>query len=183
MKPAASVVPFAALSLLVALLVPQCSLTVGLDYLEDGQCPSGTKLCSLHCQAPTPRNGCSAPGCAPCALANATSRCGSSGFCAIAACTGTSQDCNGVADDGCEVDTDHDPNHCGGCTAAPCVVPNATPDCAAGHCAIRSCNSGFDDCNGDALDGCETDLATDANCGQCKNVCAEGTTCQNGACS
>jgi hypothetical protein len=178
-----SKLPFAVLAVLLALLASQCSFTVGLDYLGDGSCPSGAKLCDSSCQSPDPRNGCAVSGCAPCALKNATSRCGSNGLCAVAACTGSNQDCNGAPDDGCEVDTDHDPDHCGSCTAAPCVVPNATPDCASGHCAIRSCNTGFGDCNGSASDGCEANLQSDANCGQCKNTCIGGTTCQNGACS
>ncbi len=183
MTPLARQLPFLTTALLLVVAMPRCTFTVGLDYLENGQCASGTKLCESHCEGPDPDNGCSSAGCIPCSLKNATARCGGAGQCAIAACIGTNQDCNGVADDGCEIDTDHDPQHCGDCDAPACVVPNATPDCAAGRCAVRSCNSGFDDCNGLAADGCETTLGTDSsNCGKCKTICPSGTTCQSGTC-
>jgi hypothetical protein len=175
--------PFGVLACFFTLLLPRCSIAVGLDYLGNGECPAGTKLCLSRCEDPDPNTGCSASGCVPCILGNATARCGPDGQCAIAACIGSYQDCNAMPGDGCEVDTDHDPQHCGGCTAQPCVVPNAAPDCAAGHCAVRSCNTGFGDCNGLAGDGCEANLMTDStNCGKCHVACATGTTCQNGAC-
>ncbi|MBM4357510.1 MAG: VCBS repeat-containing protein [Deltaproteobacteria bacterium] len=34
------------------------------------------------------------------------------------------------------------------------------------------CHDGFDDCNGGASDGCETDLTTEAHCGTCDTACA-----------
>ena len=183
MKAVARWLTLGALACGCALLLPTCSLAVGLDYLGNGQCPAGTKLCSEMCQSPEPQTGCSAAGCVPCTLNNATARCGADGQCAIAACIGSHQDCNHVASDGCEIDTDHDALHCGGCTAPPCVVPNATPDCAAAHCAIRSCNTGFADCNDSAIDGCETNLNTDeSSCSKCHMACPTGTTCQSGVC-
>ena len=131
-----------------------------------------------------PEFGCANPSsCTPCGLPNATARCNADGACAIAACLGTHQDCDSKPDDGCEVDIRHDADHCGDCMAPPCIVPNATPDCAAGRCAIRSCNDGFDDCNDEARDGCEANLATDSkNCGQCGTTCAAGTVCAAGHC-
>ncbi len=47
------------------------------------------------------------------------------------------------------------------------------------------CAPGFADCNGNAADGCETDLATLGNCGACGAVCAlphASTSCVDGAC-
>lgn len=46
--------------------------------------------------------------------------------------------------------------------------------CAGNSC---TCTGGFDDCDGDADNGCETDITQDPNCGAC------GATCENGACS
>ncbi|MFT3769537.1 MAG: MopE-related protein [Minicystis sp.] len=59
-------------------------------------------------------------------------------------------------------------------------------------CYTVTCSPGFADCNGNGLDGCETNLGTSAaNCGACGNACnvpnaaaacANGT-CQVGACN
>jgi Regulator of chromosome condensation (RCC1) repeat len=46
-----------------------------------------------------------------------------------------------------------------------------------------ACIDGFGDCNADAADGCETDLATNAaHCGACGIACAGGISCVEGAC-
>jgi hypothetical protein len=165
-------------------VVTTCSFSVDLDKLGNAQCGAGTKLCDGACvSTANPRTGCAGNGCAPCPLDNAISICSSAGQCAIAACLATNKDCNGSPIDGCEVDTDHDPLHCGSCEATPCVVSNATPDCSAGRCAVRSCNTGFGDCNSDATDGCETNVLTStAHCSKCNTACTAGMTCQSGQC-
>jgi hypothetical protein len=171
-------------ALLSLMVLATCSFTVDLDKLGNSQCGAGSKLCDGACvSTANPRNGCAATGCAPCPLDNATAICSSSGQCAIAACLGTSKDCNGSPTDGCEVDTDHDPLHCGSCDAPPCVVASATPDCSAGRCAVRSCNAGFGNCNNDATDGCETNVLTSLlHCSRCNAPCSAGMTCQSGQC-
>jgi hypothetical protein len=59
---------------------------------------------------------------------------------------------------------------------------NATPVCAAGACA-QVCAAGFGDCDGDATNGCESNLQTSAtSCGRCGNACAAGGMCRAGAC-
>jgi hypothetical protein len=160
-----------------------CSFTVDLDYLQDRQCASGQKLCNDKCVTKTdPNTGCAAESCIPCTLAQATANC-VNGLCAISTCLRSYQDCNHNADDGCEVDVDHDPEHCGSCMAQPCVVANAAPDCAAGRCAIRVCNDGYGDCNQLAMDGCETNLQTNsAHCSKCNMPCPSGTACVGGKC-
>jgi hypothetical protein len=161
-----------------------CSFTVDLDYLQNRECPAGQKFCNGNCVSKTdPRTGCAADACIPCTLAHTNATCTTSGSCAIAGCLESYQDCNRVADDGCEIDIDHDPNHCGSCTAAPCVVANAAPDCAAGRCAIRLCQAGYGDCNQSASDGCETNLQTSpAHCSKCNTPCATGLACVGGKC-
>jgi hypothetical protein len=161
-----------------------CSFTVDLDYLQDRQCPTGQKFCNEKCVSLTdPRTGCASDSCIPCTLAHANSTCNSNGSCAIGGCLESYQDCNRVSDDGCEVDIDHNPDHCGSCTATPCVVPNAAPDCAAGRCAIRLCQAGFGDCNQSAGDGCETNLQTSAaHCSKCNTPCPSGGMCVGGRC-
>ena len=161
-----------------------CTFTVDLDYLQDRQCPSGQKLCNNKCVSKTnPETGCASDACVPCTLSQASANCGTNGVCAVAGCLRSYRDCNRMADDGCEIDVDHDPAHCGSCTAAPCVVANATPGCAAGRCAISACNTGFGDCNQVADDGCETNLLTSsAHCSKCNMPCPSGTTCVGAKC-
>ena len=63
-------------------------------------------------------------------------------------------------------------------------IPDRTLDphlvCANGAC---TCGEGFADCDGNAENGCEAALQTDAaNCGTCGNDCKNGT-CKAGACA
>ncbi len=44
------------------------------------------------------------------------------------------------------------------------------------------CARGFADCNGDQLDGCETDLNDPMNCGMCGNACGAGLLCSSNLC-
>lgn len=56
--------------------------------------------------------------------------------------------------------------------------------CEHGLCKTE-CESGFDDCNGDPIDGCEVDLRIQpANCGVCGHACdlAAGQPCIDGRC-
>lgn len=83
------------------------------------------------------------------------------------------------------VDTSSDAAHCGDCDSA-CEAPdNAVPVCARSECAWE-CVAGFDDCDGDPSNGCESDLEKPSTCGSCTNVCSGGpgteATCVDGAC-
>ncbi|MBX3182526.1 MAG: hypothetical protein KF915_07850 [Polyangiaceae bacterium] len=91
-----------------------------------------------------------------------------------------------AADDGCEQDLTNDPAHCGAC-ALSCVIPGAVAGCAGGRCVVTSCAAGAGDCDGDPLNGCETDLQSDpAHCGACGRSCsasgAATTSCSAGLC-
>jgi hypothetical protein len=52
---------------------------------------------------------------------------------------------------------------------------------------VLVCPSGYEDCNGDSTDGCETSITTAQHCGGCKNSCgsvANGSpACVNGKCA
>lgn len=63
---------------------------------------------------------------------------------------------------------------CGGPSCLPCFLRNATPLCSgAGECVIGACNPGFDSCDNDSGNGCETDKRQDNNhCGMCGRRCA-----------
>ncbi|MEZ4410482.1 MAG: hypothetical protein R3A52_28980 [Polyangiales bacterium] len=76
--------------------------------------------------------------------------------------------------------------NCGACGAV-CDYANGTPACAAGACG-GTCTSGYGDCDGDATNGCETELATSAaHCGMCGRACAAGAnataSCAAGVCA
>jgi hypothetical protein len=69
---------------------------------------------------------------------------------------------------------------CGATSCDPCTIANATPECAQSKCALKSCDTGFGDCNNDSSNGCETDLTINtAHCGACQRAC--GTTKSVGA--
>ncbi|HJL20407.1 MAG TPA: hypothetical protein RMH99_32370 [Sandaracinaceae bacterium LLY-WYZ-13_1] len=95
-------------------------------------------------------------------------------------------DCNGVASDGCEVDTTSDPSHCGECDAACTLGSRATGvDCVDRACVITGCEAPYEDCNGTVSDGCEanTDAST-SHCGGCRMACDTGRqTCCTGTCT
>lgn len=70
------------------------------------------------------------------------------------------KNCDGMLDDGCEVDVYSDPENCGACGNA--CKPGVR--CQAGKCG---CPTGQTDCNGRCVD-----LRSDENnCGACSNVC------------
>jgi len=70
-------------------------------------------------------------------------------------CNGIDDDCDGIVDEGAI------------CPSAD----NAQVACVQGNCMI-SCDAGFDDCDGDPTNGCETDLMNDDfNCGTCGRRC------------
>lgn len=111
-----------------------------------------------------------------------------------ALCTGLEYaDCNGAIGDGCEAPLDS-PTSCGSCITM-CTLQHATAGCDASMspttCSVLSCGAPYDDCDGIARNGCETNLNTNLNhCGSCTDPgsdCpdspAHGTSrCSTGAC-
>ncbi len=75
-----------------------------------------------------------------------------------------------------------------GCNATscdPCPHDHGDVQCVAGSCEATACDTGFKDCNGMAVDGCETNTASDGdNCGSCGHGCPQGMQfCGGGQCS
>ena len=106
-----------------------------------------------------------------CPGGNGTPTC-TSGACGIA-CFNGFRDCDGNANNGCEALIAADPNNCGACNNR-CSANNVAGQlCGGGQCNGQ-CRNGFADCNGNMqVDGCETNLASDAaNCGGCYKACS-----------
>jgi hypothetical protein len=135
-------------------------------------CEVDTRTTVAHC------GGCGRP----CAARTGSLAACVGGSCAYACVTG-SGDCNGLRDDGCEVDLATSELHCGACGRSCVTAGVATARCADARCQIVACATGFADCDGDASNGCETDTrASNAHCGACRMACAAGTACSAGAC-
>jgi len=111
--------------------------------------------------------------------------------CAGGACNGTCNtgfaDCNGNKQtDGCELNINTNANNCGACGVV-CSSSHITRSCAGGVCN-GTCDTGYADCNGNKqTDGCEMNIATDANnCGGCAVVCSSShitRSCAGGVCN
>jgi hypothetical protein len=78
-----------------------------------------------------------------------------------------------------------DIHHCQSCTADCTQLENVmgSGSCTDSGCAFpaSACEPGHADCNGIGNDGCETDITTSTNCGQCGHNCLGGP-CVNGSC-
>src|SRR5262249_36238602 len=56
--------------------------------------------------------------------------------------------------------------------------------CDPGKCRVSSCAEGYDDCDGDPANGCETDLAKPTSCGSCTRNCpSDAKLCDHGHCA
>jgi hypothetical protein len=170
----------------------------GRDADSDASCPVGFADCNAD-----PRDGCET------ALMDDENHCGACDHpcsvdgtiaraCIAGACTPTCADGRAdcvapspnQADDGCETNTEEDPDHCGACGHACAGAGTTARACNAGMCA-PTCGAGLGDCTHPAAsepdDGCETDLTTSAaNCGACGFACSNASAsdvhCEASAC-
>jgi hypothetical protein len=144
-----------------------------------------TGMCGFQCNAgfadcdKVASNGCETPlgtltNCTfcgdVCALPNATSAC-TGGACVLTSCNSGFGNCDMIAANGCEVNTNTDPSNCSSCGNKCPFGPNSTPVCNNAACAIV-CDPGYADCDNNPTNGCEVHSDVDtANCGMCGNVC------------
>ena len=105
----------------------------------------------------SPPLDCGGMPCAPCALGT-LSCIGGAPQCigevdpTVELCNGKDDDCDGVIDNGFNLNSD--PQNCGTCGTV-CAFPNAVADCVAKNCGIQICEPGFFDVNKVLSDGCE----------------------------
>lgn len=104
---------------------------------------------------------------------------GASGFMCVSTCDAPRTDCSGSC-----VDLEITPQHCGRCDNACATPPRATSVCVTGGCDFV-CDSGFRDCDGMDVNGCESQLRDNRNCGACGVMCAPPDSiadCASGMC-
>ena len=102
------------------------------------------------------------------------------GECVPLGCERGYGDCDGDENTVCETEV-VTASRCGSCDNA-CELDHALPECKALSCAVQRCDSGYDDCDGNAKNGCEARLDSLANCGACGKEC-EKASCAGGVCS
>ncbi len=107
----------------------------------------------------------------------------SSGICELIACDSGFGNCNADLADGCETSLTSTSN-CGECGNACPSLEHTTMGCTSQQCVIAACEPGWDNCDGDDADGCETSLDSLFNCGACGEGCSLGMACcGDGTCS
>ncbi len=113
-----------------------------------------------------------------CTFASGSPEC-SGGACRLGGCDPGFDNCNGRDDDGCEtpLSTLFD---CGRCDETCSGTMNAVEICNTSRaCDYSSCDTGFLDCGGGRVNGCETPFTT-SNCGSCGTVCGPREGCNTG---
>lgn len=116
-----------------------------------------------------------------CGFPNAAASC-TTGTCLQGTCTAGYADC--TASSGCEttLGTGSDCASCGN-TCSNAHGANGCGGSAGSYDCKPTCESGFKSCDNNPDNGCETDLATAANCGNCGVKCTGGTPqCVAGSC-
>lgn len=154
-----------------------CGITECVEDWADCD-EDATNGCEARLDVPMSCGGCD-NACAP---ENAVPEC-PGGSCGIDECVDGFGNCDGNEDNGCETMLGS-PLNCGGC-GRTCGVLNAIPGCDGTNCTVASCNSGFADCDGSPLNGCETSTTSNSNCGGCGMVCAPAQAvgeCSTGTC-
>jgi hypothetical protein len=150
-----------------------------------GTCNVGFADCNSDkrtdgCEINTTNNASNCGGCGPSfacpARANATATPCVGSACTIGTCNAGFGNCDAMAANGCETNTNTTATHCGTCGNV-CVTPqNSVAVCVGGGCGI-TCQPGFGSCNGANVDGCEVTLDNNPNCGACGVTCTGGLMC------
>ncbi|MDP3275777.1 MAG: hypothetical protein Q8Q09_11315 [Deltaproteobacteria bacterium] len=165
-----------------------CSFANATPVCTAGACGLGTCLPGFADCDRNRANGCETQ-------LNTTSNCGACGM----ACSGATPFCDaamGRCASGCTapavrcgatcVDVASSSANCGTC-GNNCSYANASGTCASSVCTLGACGTGFGNCDGNAANGCETNLNTNAQyCGACGTRCAFANAaagCVGGICS
>jgi hypothetical protein len=140
-----------------------CTLTCASGY--DDCNDDWTDGCEVHLVSTTHCGACNTP----CTFANGVGQC-STGSCELADCNPGFGSCDDDLSDGCETNTNTDPDNCGECEEM--CPATGTPYCQGGQCSAIACTPPMADCDGTGL-SCPDNLSNDpTNCGSCGNACA-----------
>ena len=144
----------------------------GLDNVQSTHCTAGSCVIDScdsgygNCDTSV-NNGCetntttSTDNCGACGndcdnLSNTQDTHCSASTCVIDNCTTPYSNCDGIASNGCEANTNTNPLHCGTCGNNCNTLPHVdTVGCSSGSCTISSCDTGYDHCDGSVANGCE----------------------------
>ncbi len=126
-----------------------CALTCTAGFADcDGNatngCEADTRTSTAHC------GGCGRT----CSASNSTLVCMAS-TCTLTGCAAGFANCDGNVANGCETDTRTTVTHCGACGTTCPARANSVTSCAAGACQY-ACAAGFNDCDDNPGNGCET---------------------------
>ena len=168
--------------------LPNATSTCSTGQCTIASCNSGFQNCdnvaSNGCEATPPRRPRTAAACGNVAT-RPTPRRRAPTARAPSSCNPNFANCDGNIANGCEVNTQTDPNNCGGC-GVKCALANASATLHDGACTIASCTNGFADCDKNPSDGCEVNIDNDPNnCGGCGNACSlphATANCSGGVC-
>ena len=101
------------------------------------------------------------------------------GKCVVTSCTAGYENCDDVADNGCESILASDTENCGSCKNK-CVKTNATPTCSSGTCSF-TCSTGFHACGDACVSNSSTTQCGDA-CVPCTAPTGGAPVCASGTC-
>ncbi len=143
-----------------------CRKDAGQACTSGAECATGA-CCSNVCRDLTSdADNCGACG-TVCQQVNGTNACVGS-VCTPNCNTGYGT-CDGNVNNGCEQSLDT-LAHCGACSTS-CARDHAAESCATRTCVLGACDSGWANCDGNAVNGCEASLSTYANaCGSATNL-------------
>jgi Stigma-specific protein, Stig1 len=138
-------------------------------------CQGSYKDCNMDpmdgCESNTAADPMNCTACGmKCNLPNAVAGCANG--CFVQSCNMGFGNCNNNPADGCEANLAIDKANCGTCGKVCANVPNGFPGCANSTCIVGGCIAGFDDCDLQVPNGCESKVDSDPNnCGMCGKVC------------
>jgi hypothetical protein len=102
----------------------------------------------------------------------------------VQSCASGYADCDANRANGCEINLESDPSHCGSCRTS---CDASSEQCVRGSCERSPCPVGRAECDDDLSLLCETDLtSSSSHCGYCGNACvaAHGSaSCMQRSCS
>ena len=185
---------------------------VGACKKDRGQtCAAGTECASTYCKDTKCCNTACTTACQTCNNAtgtcttvtsiedapecSATGMCNASGACKKytgQGCTGDTQCLSGHCCSGFCRDWTSDAANCGACGAACTNAHGSGSICMSSACTAPTCTGGYDNCDGNNWNGCETSLYQINHCGGCSIICGTTAgyvyphttsyTCPSGAC-